>query len=120
MELKFGKTTISCLDTVVQEVQNSEQTQEIKLTDGMPDIGHVLSAWGQTILRGKEWRADTVSFSALLIVPVLLTIICFTGILIERNFRLIKFYFACMICPVLYGAAYFAYVKGYLSILVRQ
>ena len=29
----------------------------------MPDIGHVLSAWGQTILRGKEWRADTVSFS---------------------------------------------------------
>ena len=71
MELKFGKTTISCLDTVVQEVQNSEQTQEIKLTDGMPDIGHVLSAWGQTILRGKEWRADTVSFSGGMMVWVL-------------------------------------------------
>lgn len=71
MELKFGKTTISCLDTVAQEVQNSEQTQEIKLTDGMPDIGHVLSAWGQTILRGKEWRADTVSFSGGMMVWVL-------------------------------------------------
>ena len=64
--------------------------------------------------------ADTVSFSALLIVPVLLTIICLTGILIERNFRLIRYYFVCMICPVLYGAAYLAYVKGFLSILVRQ
>ena len=64
--------------------------------------------------------ADTVSFSALLIVPVLLTIICLTGILIERNFRVIRYYFACMICPVLYGVAYLAYVKGYLSILVRQ
>ena len=48
-----------------------EQTQEIKLSDGMPDIGRVLAAWGQTILRGKEWRSDSVSFSGGMMVWIL-------------------------------------------------
>lgn len=71
MELNFGKSKLSCLDTAVQEIQNSEQTQEIKLPDGMPDIGHILSAWGQVILRGKEWRSDSISFSGGMMVWVL-------------------------------------------------
>lgn len=71
MELNFEKTILSCLDTVVQEVQNSEQTQEIKLPDGMPDIGHILSAWGQVILRSKEWRSDSIAFSGGIMVWVL-------------------------------------------------
>ena len=71
MELNFDRTTVSCLAPVIREVQNSEQTQEIRLTDGMPDIGHVLSAWGQVILRGKEWRADDISFSGGIMVWVL-------------------------------------------------
>lgn len=71
MELKFGKTDISCLDTALREIQNSEQTQEIKLPDGMPDIGRILAAWGQVILRGKEWRNDSISFSGGMMVWVL-------------------------------------------------
>ena len=71
MELNFGKNIVSCLDTAVREIQNSEQTQEIKLPDGMPDIGRILSAWGQPILRGKEWRSDCVSFSGGMMVWVL-------------------------------------------------
>ncbi|MGN0977794.1 MAG: SPOCS domain-containing protein [Faecousia sp.] len=71
MELQFGKTRFSCLDTAVQEVQNNEQTQQISLPDGMPDIGRILSAWGQTILRGKEWRGDSIAFSGGMMVWVL-------------------------------------------------
>lgn len=71
MELNFEKTILSCLDTAVQEIQNSEQTQEIKLPDGMPDIGHILSAWGQVILRSKEWRSDSIAFSGGIMVWVL-------------------------------------------------
>ena len=48
--------TISFLDTVLQDVQTAELTQQIKLSDGMPDIGRILAAWGQVILRGKEWQ----------------------------------------------------------------
>lgn len=71
MELNFEKTMFSCLDPAVQEIQNSEQTQEIKLPDGMPDIGHILSAWGQVILRSKEWRSDSIAFSGGMMVWVL-------------------------------------------------
>lgn len=71
MELNFEKTMLSCLEPVVQEVQNSEQTQEIKLPDGMPDIGHILCAWGQAILRSKEWRSDSIAFSGGMMVWVL-------------------------------------------------
>lgn len=71
MEQKQEITTISCLNTILQEVQNSEQTQEIKLPEGMPDIGHILSAWGQPILRSKEWRGDSVFFSGGMMVWVL-------------------------------------------------
>lgn len=71
MELQFQKSVCSCLDTALREVQNLEQTQEIKLTDGMPDIGRILAAWGQVILRGKEWRSDAVAFSGGVMVWVL-------------------------------------------------
>lgn len=71
MAQKQDKTTISCLTTALQEVQNSEQTQEIKLPEGMPDIGHILCAWGQPILRSKEWRGDSIHFSGGMMVWVL-------------------------------------------------
>lgn len=63
MELKFRKQRCAYLDTPVQEVQNLEQSQEIRLPEGMPDIGRVLSAWGQPLLRGKEWREEGISAS---------------------------------------------------------
>ncbi len=71
MELQFKKTACSCLSPALQEVQNQELTQEIKLPDGMPDIGRVLNAWGQVILRSKEWRGDSISLSGGMMVWVL-------------------------------------------------
>lgn len=71
MELQFKKSPLSCLDTVLQEVQNQEQTQELKLPDGMPDVGRVLSAWGQGILRSKEWHSGIATLSVGMMVWVL-------------------------------------------------
>ena len=71
MELNFGKTLCTCLNPLVREMQSGEQTQEIKLPDGMPDIGRILASWGQAILRSKEWRSDTISFSGGMMVWVL-------------------------------------------------
>ena len=63
MELQFKKQAFACMDTVVREVQNLEQTHEIKLPDSMPDIGRVLDSWGQVLLRGKEWRGNAMMVS---------------------------------------------------------
>ena len=63
MEMQFDKTVCRCLKHAVRDVQNQEQTQEVKLPDSYPDIGSVISAWGQVILRGKEWRSDGMSAS---------------------------------------------------------
>ena len=63
MELQFRNDGLSCLREVVWEVKNEEQTQEVKLPDTMPDIGKVLGAWGQVLLRGKEWRGSGMSVS---------------------------------------------------------
>lgn len=71
MELHFNRNTVPYLKKLVGEVRNAEQTQEIKLPDGMPDVGRVLSSWGQPILRSKEWRRDSIGFSGGLMVWVL-------------------------------------------------
>lgn len=63
MEFQFNKERISCLEPILREVQNWEESQELKLTDGMPDAGRVLGGWGQVILRGKEWRSQEVWLS---------------------------------------------------------
>ena len=60
MELKFEKRGLPYLKTLLQEVQAQEQTQELRIPDGMPDIGQIVGTWGQVILRGKEWRGDSV------------------------------------------------------------
>ncbi len=51
------------MQSIKREVQNQEQTQEIRLGDDMPDIGRVLGTWGQVLLRGKEWRNGSMSIS---------------------------------------------------------
>ena len=71
MEMAFQKMEVPCLLGVVGEVQNSEQTQELRLPDGYPDVGKVLCAWGQTVLRGKEWRSDSVLVSGGMLMWVL-------------------------------------------------
>ena len=71
MELQFQKHVFSCLKTGLQEIQNQEQTLEIKLPEGMPDIGRILGAWGQPVLRSKEWRSRDVLMSGGMTVWVL-------------------------------------------------
>lgn len=63
MELQFKKVPIPALDTPVLEEKHMELTQEIRLNDSMPDIGRVLTAWAQPILRSKEWAGDTLRVS---------------------------------------------------------
>ena len=63
MELEFEKTAVSCLNRKIRDVQSQEQTLELRLPEGMPDIGSVLGAWGQCILRGKEWRSSEIGVS---------------------------------------------------------
>ncbi len=58
------KQYIHYLSAPVQEVQDMEQTQELRISDGMPDIGRILAGWGQALLRGKQWDSDGVSLSA--------------------------------------------------------
>jgi len=60
LELQFQKADISCLRQLTDQVLNQEQTVEVRLDDTMPEIGRVLGAWGQVVLRGKEWRSSNV------------------------------------------------------------
>ena len=63
MELQFSKNICDCLRRVVWETKTEELTQEIRLTDGMPDVGRILGAWGQLVIRSKEWRGNGMSLS---------------------------------------------------------
>ncbi len=71
MQLNFSSQPCPYLDTAVREVETMELTQEIRLNEGMPDVGKILCAWGQWVLRGKEWRTGSISCSAGLMVWVL-------------------------------------------------
>ena len=61
MQLQFPKIMMDHLKRVAWEIKNEEQTQEVKLSDAMPDIGRILGTWGQVILRGKEWRGTNMT-----------------------------------------------------------
>ena len=71
MKLQFNKSSIRCLETALQQVKNTEVTQELRLPDGMPDIGRVLNTWGQMIIRSKQWQGDTLQLSGGVMVWVL-------------------------------------------------
>ncbi len=58
--MEFDKKTVSCLKQLVYQTQSSEETQEVKINDSMPDIDRVLGAWGQVLLRSKEWRQGEI------------------------------------------------------------
>lgn len=71
MELQFNKSVCPCLRKVISQLQTQEQTQEIRVPDSMPDIGRVLGCWGQTLIRGKEWRGNGMNVSGGVMVWVL-------------------------------------------------
>ena len=63
MELQFERKPCSYLHRRVWETREQEQTQEVRLPEGMPDIGNILGAWGQPLMRSKEWNSDNVTAS---------------------------------------------------------
>lgn len=71
MELQFSSNTCRCLTAATREVRSTELTQEVRLSDGMPDIGRVLASWGQVVLRSKEWQGDLVTVSGGIMVWIL-------------------------------------------------
>ena len=71
MEMQLKKEPLSYLEPAVCSGRELEQTQQIRLPEGMPDVGKVLGVWGQSVLRSKEWRSDGVSVSGGVLVWVL-------------------------------------------------
>ena len=71
MQLQWDRTQIPAMGTLVQGVQNQEQTLEVRLGEDMPDIGYIICGWGQPLLRGKEWHADGIGVSGGIMVWIL-------------------------------------------------
>ena len=71
MEMEFNRIPISYLQKLAGQLRSQEETLEVRLPDGMPDIGRVLGAWGQVIVRGKEWNSNHMAVSCGVMVWVL-------------------------------------------------
>lgn len=71
MQLQFDKASLPIMKPIKREIKNLEQTQELRINDGMPDIGRVLGTWGQVILRSKEWQNGSVGIAGGVQVSVL-------------------------------------------------
>lgn len=63
MELQFHKESLPCMKQILEQIRDQELTQELKLAEGMPDVGNVICAWGQILIRGKQWESDRVGVS---------------------------------------------------------
>ena len=63
MELPFEKTVSGFWQQKLYAPVTKEETQEVKLPESMPDIGRVIAAWGQVVLRGKEWRSGHIGLN---------------------------------------------------------
>lgn len=63
MEMQFDRISVPYLQKLTDQLRSQEQTLEVRLPDGMPDIGRVLGAWGQVIVRSKEWGSGTMSLA---------------------------------------------------------
>ena len=61
--MQFETKQVPCLQPLKQQMQSAEETAEIRLPDGMPEIGTVLGAWGQAIVRSKEWNGGNMGLS---------------------------------------------------------
>ena len=63
MELPFEKRQEQFWQQKAYAPVTREESQEYKLPESMPDVGRVIAAWGQTVLRGKEWRSDHIGLN---------------------------------------------------------
>ena len=71
MELPFEKRQEQFWQQTAYAPVTREESQEYKLPESMPDVGRVIAAWGQTVLRGKEWRSDHIGLNGGVMVWVL-------------------------------------------------
>ena len=71
MELPFEKRVSRFWQQKLYTPVMKEETQEYKLPEGMPDVGRIIAAWGQAVLRGKEWRSRHIGLSGGVMVWVL-------------------------------------------------
>lgn len=71
MELQFQKQTHSCLKPILRETKQTELTQELRLGEGMPDVGRILGTWGQSVVRSKQWSGNQITVSGGVMVWVL-------------------------------------------------
>jgi len=73
MELQFDKYHCKSLHKNFSQILDQELTMDIRLPESLPDVGRVLGSWGQVILRGKEWRSNSVGISGGVMAWVLYT-----------------------------------------------
>lgn len=71
MDMQFDKISVPYIEKTVGGVKTQEQTLEVRISDGMPDIGRVLGAWGQVVVRGKEWSGGQMTVSCGVMAQVL-------------------------------------------------
>ena len=70
MEMNFDCKYIHHLKSVINETKNQEITQEYRLPEDMPEIGSVLGAWGQCVVKEKRWLGNQVEVAGEAIVSV--------------------------------------------------
>lgn len=63
MELQYETKSVSYMRRILHRSYCKEVTQEFKLPDTLPDIGRILGAWGQVILRSKKWNSSDIELS---------------------------------------------------------
>ena len=73
MEMQFDRVPVTYLQRLAGGARTQEETLEVRLPEGMPDIGRVLGAWGQVVIRGKEWNSDHMVLSCGVMAWVLYT-----------------------------------------------
>lgn len=73
MEIMFETVRCPYLTPALRETQTQEVTQEIRISDGQPDINRVIGAWGQVILRSKEWQGGSLTLTGGVMAWVLYT-----------------------------------------------
>ena len=71
MEIPFEKRQERFWQQKSYAPVDREESQELRLPESMPDVGRVIAAWGQAVLRGKEWRNDHIALTGGVMVWVL-------------------------------------------------
>lgn len=63
MQVQFPKKAVTSLRCILSQAQSAEESQQLRIPEPMADIDRILGAWGQILVRGKEWREDYISVS---------------------------------------------------------